>query len=306
MSVRVASTANITSLSGFLTIDGVTVVEGDLVLLKDQTTGTQNGVYVATSGAWSRDTNLLAIGSNAYNVLIYVRNGTVNFGKTYQCVTTPGIVGTNNLLFGIYNNNYRFMWSSTANGNPVTGQQLDGVIGGSTVYDNATNGLRLTSTTNNQTGYVSWNLVGFDFTKDFRLSVSFYQASGADGVQFGVGGSSAFTNGMFTVNGALGFSYNTYTVNQNDNFTINGANTGNTISFHLNVTYTNKYITSTMIVKTYGTKRVAFVYTGSNNSADNSLDVTTWVPTGTWIGVSARTGAINANHYTNFVSLEYI
>ena len=52
-SVRVATTANIT-LSGTQTIDGVSLSEGDRVLVKDQSTGSENGIYVVASGAWSR------------------------------------------------------------------------------------------------------------------------------------------------------------------------------------------------------------------------------------------------------------
>lgn len=54
--VRVATTANI-ALTGLQAIDGVTVVAGDRVLVKNQTTGSQNGIYVAASGAWARATD---------------------------------------------------------------------------------------------------------------------------------------------------------------------------------------------------------------------------------------------------------
>ena len=52
-SVRAGTTANIT-LSGEQTIDGVALVGGDRVLVKDQTDKTKNGIYVVASGAWSR------------------------------------------------------------------------------------------------------------------------------------------------------------------------------------------------------------------------------------------------------------
>lgn len=51
--VRVATTANIT-LSGTQTIDGIAVVAGDRVLVKNQTTASQNGIYVVSAGAWTR------------------------------------------------------------------------------------------------------------------------------------------------------------------------------------------------------------------------------------------------------------
>lgn len=57
-SCRVASTGNIdTATGGLLTIDGVVVVDGDRVLVKNQTDATENGIYIAASGAWSRSTD---------------------------------------------------------------------------------------------------------------------------------------------------------------------------------------------------------------------------------------------------------
>lgn len=54
--VRVATTTNIT-LSGTQTIDSISVVAGDRVLVKNQTTASQNGIYVCSAGAWSRSTD---------------------------------------------------------------------------------------------------------------------------------------------------------------------------------------------------------------------------------------------------------
>ena len=50
---RVATTANIT-LSGLQTIDGVTLTDGERVLVWQQSTASQNGIYEASSGNWSR------------------------------------------------------------------------------------------------------------------------------------------------------------------------------------------------------------------------------------------------------------
>jgi hypothetical protein len=55
-SVRAATTANIT-LSNTQTIDGVALSVGDRVLVKNQTTGSQNGIYVVASGSWTRATD---------------------------------------------------------------------------------------------------------------------------------------------------------------------------------------------------------------------------------------------------------
>src|SRR5574343_963665 len=56
VSCRAATTANIT-LSGTQTIDGVSVIAGDRVLVKNQSTASANGIYVVAAGAWSRSSD---------------------------------------------------------------------------------------------------------------------------------------------------------------------------------------------------------------------------------------------------------
>lgn len=50
---KVQSTANLT-LSGVQTVNSIAVVAGDRVLVKDQTTGTENGIYTVSTTAWTR------------------------------------------------------------------------------------------------------------------------------------------------------------------------------------------------------------------------------------------------------------
>lgn len=50
---RAATTANLGACSGLLTIDGVALSAGDRVLVKNQTTQAQNGIYIAAAGAWA-------------------------------------------------------------------------------------------------------------------------------------------------------------------------------------------------------------------------------------------------------------
>ena len=52
--VRASSTANIATLSGLLTVDTVTLAAGERVLVKNQSTASQNGIYVVSASAWSR------------------------------------------------------------------------------------------------------------------------------------------------------------------------------------------------------------------------------------------------------------
>ena len=73
---QAASTGNLT-LSGTQTIDGYAALVGDRILVKDQTTTTQNGVYVVASGAWTRATDA-DTGSEIKGMAILVINGTTN------------------------------------------------------------------------------------------------------------------------------------------------------------------------------------------------------------------------------------
>ena len=97
--VKVATTANIT-LSGTQTIDGVAVSADERVLVKDQSTASQNGLYLCKAGSWAR-TDDLATGDDASSVFVFVDQGTVNADNGFVCSTNKGsaVVGTNNLAF---------------------------------------------------------------------------------------------------------------------------------------------------------------------------------------------------------------
>ena len=99
-SVRCASTANIATLSGLLTIDGITVVAGDRVLVKDQTTGSANGIYVAASGAWARATDADENAEVTAGLAVMVTEGTTNADTQWRLTTNDAIVvGTTSLTF---------------------------------------------------------------------------------------------------------------------------------------------------------------------------------------------------------------
>lgn len=100
-SVRAATTANI-ALTGEQTIDGVAVVAGDRVLVKDQTAGAENGIYVAAAGAWSRAEDANGAGDLTSGVLVPVETGTDN-ADTIWMLTTDGAIaiGTTALTWQI-------------------------------------------------------------------------------------------------------------------------------------------------------------------------------------------------------------
>jgi hypothetical protein len=103
-SVVATTTANGTLSTAFAngqSIDGVTLQTGDRILIKNQTTASQNGIYnVNASGAPSRTTDM-GTGSNAAGAFVFVEQGTVNAENGFTCTSDTGsaVVGTNNLTF---------------------------------------------------------------------------------------------------------------------------------------------------------------------------------------------------------------
>ena len=101
-SCTAATTANITistALNNGDTIDGVTLSTNDRVLVKNQNTASENGIYkVGSSPARVDD---LAAGADAAGAFTFVEQGTVNGDNAFVCSSDKGsaVVGTNNLTF---------------------------------------------------------------------------------------------------------------------------------------------------------------------------------------------------------------
>ncbi len=133
-SVFVATTANIT-LSGTQTIDGQSVTAGKRVLVKDQSTATQNGIYVCAAGSWSRSTDFAA-GSSEAGAYAYVEAGTANGTLKYVCTSQAGsdVVGTNNITFGVYSGPDA---TTAGDGLQKTGEALSVKLDGATIAASA-------------------------------------------------------------------------------------------------------------------------------------------------------------------------
>lgn len=116
-SVRAATTANIT-LSGTQTVDGINLQVGDRVLVKNQTTQSQNLIYVVASGSWTIAADS-ANGKLTSQAFVFVEEGTTNGGTQWRVTNTGSItVGSTNIT-----------WSQYGTGNTYTagnGLQLSG------------------------------------------------------------------------------------------------------------------------------------------------------------------------------------
>jgi len=100
--VRAASTVNITLTAPGASMDGVTLASGDRILLKDQTTPSQNGIYVwngAVTTATRAVDNALAT-DFVFGFLAYVREGSINGTSMWVYTQSAAVtVGTTAITF---------------------------------------------------------------------------------------------------------------------------------------------------------------------------------------------------------------
>ena len=97
-----ATTGNITistALNNGDTLDGVSLSTNDRVLVKDQSSAAENGIYIVGSSPARADD--LAAGADAAGMFTFVEQGTVNADNGFVCTSNKGsaVVGTNNLAF---------------------------------------------------------------------------------------------------------------------------------------------------------------------------------------------------------------
>ena len=101
-SVKAATTANIT-LNDEQTVDGVALVEGDRVLVKDQTDKTENGIYlVVNDGDWirSEDANTW---SELYKAYVLINDGSTQYNQGWACtISSSGTLEVNNVTWEVF------------------------------------------------------------------------------------------------------------------------------------------------------------------------------------------------------------
>ena len=103
---RVATTANITTATDLQagdTLDGVTLVEGDRILVKNQSTDTQNGVYLTAASGQNaaRDPEFDTVAELAGQMVI-VQEGSAGADKFFLCTTNnSGSIGSVSITFTV-------------------------------------------------------------------------------------------------------------------------------------------------------------------------------------------------------------
>jgi hypothetical protein len=122
-----ASTGNLT-LSAAQTVDGVSVVAEDRVLVKDQTTASENGIYVCKTAGWERGRDFDGNDDIVKGTRVAVTGGTVGEGEYKVTTANPIVIGTTSVAFQLSvrdGNEPGFKWnfdSATTDADPGSGE----------------------------------------------------------------------------------------------------------------------------------------------------------------------------------------
>ena len=226
--VRAATTANIT-LSGNQTVDSIVLVTNDRILVKDQTAGSQNGLYKVASGLWTRTEDSDATtGELAGGSFIFVQEGTVNADSGWVCTNDGAVtIGTTALTFTQFSGAGQI---TAGTGLSKTGNTLD--VGGTAgrITANA-NSIDIASTYVGQTSITTLGTIGTGTWQGTTIATAY----GGTGATTATGtGANVLANTPTLITPVLGtpgsgnFSTGTFTwptFNQNTSGTAAGLST---------------------------------------------------------------------------------
>lgn len=146
--VKALADSDVASLSGATTIDGVSVVADDRVLLTAQSTASENGIWVVKAGAWERPDDF-DIDQSASGALVTIQNeiGSSYGGQTWICNTVSGsdIIDTDSLTFEISSGGAISLQEAYEAGNTITTSTAEGSVAITTTVDDAHNAFTVTS-----------------------------------------------------------------------------------------------------------------------------------------------------------------
>lgn len=144
-SVRVATTTNGTLATAYEngdTVDGVTLVTGDRILLKNQTTQTENGIYVvAATGAPARASDADST-AELESATVFVIAGTANADTAWTQTTNAPTIGSSNIVFAQFGAGQSY--TADGNGIELTSTTFSLELDGTSLSKSAT-GLRIGS-----------------------------------------------------------------------------------------------------------------------------------------------------------------
>jgi hypothetical protein len=146
-SVRVATTADISLSNSTTSVDDITLNDGDRILVKDQDTASENGIYiVSTSGAWSRAADADSSAEVTSGLFTFVAEGSANADSGWVLATNDTIVlGTTDLVFNKFSGAGQIIAGLGLSKSGVQSNQLDVNTDGTSIEVDGNDDLRIAS-----------------------------------------------------------------------------------------------------------------------------------------------------------------
>ena len=191
-SVRVATTANISISTAPAAIDGVTLSSDDRVLVKDQSTGAQNGIYVfnGSGSAMTRATDADANSEVTSGMFTFVTEGSVNADSGFVLTTDGSItVGSTALAFAQFSGAGQITAGAAMT---KTGNTLDVAVDGQSL-EVSSDALRIKGITQTATGDLIFGNTNGANTGYQRLTIGTYDSTNSVGQMLQVGANSTVT-----------------------------------------------------------------------------------------------------------------
>jgi hypothetical protein len=191
-SVRVATTAAITLSSPGTSIDGITLSSGDRVLVKDQSTASQNGIYIfnGSSSAMTRATDCDSDAEVTSGMFTFVEEGTANADSGFVLTTDGSItVGSTSLAFSQFSGAGQI---TAGDGLSKTGNTLDVNVDDQSLEISGDT-LRIKGITQTATGDLIFGNTNGANTGYQRLAIGTYDSTHSVGQILQVGANSTIT-----------------------------------------------------------------------------------------------------------------
>src|SRR6056300_1065571 len=115
--------ATLTLSTGISTLDGYTLVDGDRILIKNESNTAHNGIYIRTSSTvFTRAIDFDTVAEVASGDFLFVENGTLNGSNGYVQTETTTAIGTSPIVFEQFSGAGQIVAGA---GLSKTGNQLD-------------------------------------------------------------------------------------------------------------------------------------------------------------------------------------
>jgi microcystin-dependent protein len=229
--VKAATTANLTALSGTITVDGVSLSAGNRVLVKNQSDATQNGIYVVAGGSWTRATDTNSEENTKRGTYVFVESGTQNENTSWVLYSegtglNGGIdFGTDPLQFELFFNPGNF---SAGDGLTKTGSVIS-AVGVADKISVGPSGISIADTYSGQSSITTVGTIASGIWNGSAISVANGGTGATNLTGFVYGnGTGSFTANPLIDGAAIGTDINVRAANVTGTVAINNGGTNGT------------------------------------------------------------------------------